>query len=221
MLLGRHIKKRFVNAFISDMKKKVPTPKLKIPWLKDMTLFTFLSWICSQTCSVTGSSMMQTTCALTQMRIITLNHSSQGTQRISLRPYPNCGQPKHRTHCGRFQPRQEATCSPPPPNFYADKTGKHINQWYPQEPWMFMTTLLRRKTCESADSWQQLDFLPSLDVIGTPNNDKEGPVSNDSQSKLQLNHKNSEGTLKALVHSVEYKKERLPTHLTLPPTNPP
>jgi hypothetical protein len=109
----------------------------------------------------------------------------------------------------------------PPPNFYADKTGKHINQWYPQEPWMFMTTLLRRKTCESADSWQQLDFLPSLDVIGTPNNDKEGPVSNDSQSKLQLNHKNSEGTLKALVHSVEYKKERLPTHLTLPPTNPP
>jgi hypothetical protein len=36
---------------------------------------------------------------------------------------------------------------------YADKTGTDMNQWYPLKPWMFTTPLLRRFIHESATSW--------------------------------------------------------------------
>jgi hypothetical protein len=49
---------------------------------------------------------------------------------------------------------------------YIDKTGTDAMQWFPLEPLMFTTSVLRRQIRERSSAWRHLGFVPPYDESG-------------------------------------------------------
>ena len=191
-LLRRHIKKGFVitkakgrDAFISDMRKKVPTPKPTVTMVegREIVHFSFLDMLRDLLCS-SKFNEVNNLCVNQDENNRFLRFQPTNSEDIS-ETMSKKWATETQDSLEDFDPDKDLFL---PLNLYADKTGTDVNQRYPLEPWMFTTPLLRRKTRESADAWRHLGFLPSLDDVGTPDNDEDGPASNDSSDKLQLYH---------------------------------
>jgi hypothetical protein len=194
-LLCHHRKKGFDvtkakgwQSFLSDMRKKVPTPQPLTTMVRDhqVVYFPFLEMLRV----LLRTSMFNDVSNLCVNRAEEERFSKFHPTALEDHSEIMAKQWAQETYnsLDDFNPETDLFV---PINLYADKTGTDINQWYPLEPWMFTTPILRRSARESANCWCHLGFAPSLGDMGSHSStvdEDQGPASADSQDKLQLYH---------------------------------
>ncbi len=209
-LLRRHVKKGFVisktkgqDSFLSNMRKKVPTPQPRTTIVSGHEIVHFP--LLEMLRDLLGSS------TFTDVNNLCVNPSvADCFSQFVPTTVEDCSESMSKQWAKDlfdsledFDPNNDLFF---PLVLYADKTGTDVNQWSLLEPWMFTRPLLQRFIRESATSWQHLGFLPSLDHIGKFAFEELGPASNESQKKLQLHH----DFLAVLLQEVKYAATNKP-----------
>jgi hypothetical protein len=145
-LLRRRVKKGFVifkakgqDSFLSDMRKKVPTPQPRTTIVSDHEIvhFPFLEMLSD----LLGSSKF------TDVNNLCVNPSiANRFSQFMPMTVEDCSELMSKQWANDtfasledFDPDNDLFF---PLVLYANKTGTDVNQWYPLEPWMFTTPLL-------------------------------------------------------------------------------
>jgi hypothetical protein len=146
MLLRQHVKKGFIvskakgqDSFLSNMRKKVPTPQLRTTIVSgcEIVHFPFLEMLHD----LLGSAKF------TDINNLCVNPSlaDQFSQFVLTKLkdfYELMSKQWAKDTFDSLEDFDQENDLFFPLVLYADKTGTNVNQWYPLEPWMFTTPLL-------------------------------------------------------------------------------
>jgi hypothetical protein len=125
-------------------------------------------------------------------------------------PYPGC---LDEVHDGTFYsdiqiPQgEEDKCIVVPIMIYVDKTGGDVNQRFGSEPFVFTTSLLRRKIRNNPEAWRHLGFLPEL----YSKSSAEKTVSSGSMKKKGVSARNYHKCLDVILASFQKAQQDPPS----------